>query len=213
MLNVLSIKESELIDIYKVETIKRFEEIDQCAKFLINHQLWEKEYKPEAFGRMAVLEGYGVVITMTAMEVNPLRRYHEKDDPVYNDSALEAFLNFATEYSTKEYLNFEMNANGAMLSEFGMNRNRRKLKSFLPCSADCKAQIREDSWEVTLKIPMALIQEVYQREPLKSGDLFTCNFYKISEDPAIEHYASYAPIVSNTPNFHLPEFFGKAIIL
>lgn len=202
-----------MINIYKVKTIKRIEEIDQCTKFLIKHHLWEKEYKPEAFGRMAVLEGYGVVITMTAMEVNPLRRYHEMDDPVYKDSALEAFLNFATEYSTKEYLNFEVNANGAMLSEFGLNRNRRRLKSFMSCSADCKARIYDDSWEVTLKIPMALIQEAYQREPLKSGDLFTCNFYKISEDPSIEHYASYAPIESKTPNFHLPDFFGKAVIL
>lgn len=202
-----------MIDIYKVKTIKRIEEIDQCTKFWINHYLWEKEYKPEAFGRMALLEGYGIIITMTAMEVNPLRRYLEKDDPVYKDSALEAFLNFATEYSNKEYLNFEMNANGAMLSEFGLNRNRRILKSFLSCSADCKARIWDDSWEVTLKIPMALIQEVYQREPLQSGDLFTCNFYKISEDPAIEHYASYAPIISKTPNFHLPDFFGKAVIL
>ena len=202
-----------MINIYKVKTIKRIEEIDQCTKFQIKHQLWDKEYKPEAFGRMAVLEGYGVVVSMTAMEVNPLRRYHEKDDPVYKDSALEAFLNFAAEHSTKEYLNFEMNANGAMLSEFGMNRNRRRLKSFMSCSADCQARIQDDSWEVTLKIPMALIQEVYQREPLKSGDLFTRNFYKISEEPAIEHYASYAPIESKTPNFHLPDFFGKAVIL
>ena len=202
-----------MIDIYKVKTIKRIEEIDQCTKFQIDHHLWDKEYKPEAFGRMAVLEGYGVVITMTAMEVNPLRRYHEPDAPVYKDSALEAFLNFAAEYSKKEYLNFEMNANGAMLGEFGMDRNRKKLKSFISCSADCKARIRDDSWEVTLKIPMTLIQEVYQREPLKSGDLFSCNFYKISEYPAIEHYASYAPIDSKTPNFHLPDFFGKAVIL
>ncbi len=202
-----------MIGIYQVKTIDKIEELNHCNKFQIDHHLWEKEYKPAAFGRMAVLAGYGIVVSMTAMEANPLCRFYKEDDPVYKDSALEAFLNFDPEHPDKGYLNFEMNANGAMLSEFGINRNRRKIKDFVSCRAVCEAKISDHNWQVLLKIPMALICELYQREPLKSGDVFTCNFYKISEDPRIEHYASYAPVKSQVPNFHLPDFFGRAAIL
>lgn len=50
-------------------------------------------------------------------------------------------------------------------------------------------------------------------KPLKAGDQFTCNFYKICESKQLEHYASFAPIISDKPNFHLPQFFEAAIIV
>ncbi|WMJ90758.1 carbohydrate-binding family 9-like protein [Anaerocolumna sp. MB42-C2] len=187
--------------------------MNHCPKFQIDHHLWEKEYKPVSFGQMAVLAGYGIIVFMTAMEVNPLCRFNQKDDPVYKDSALEAFLNFDLKNPDKGYLNFEMNANGAMLSEFGMYHNRKKIKDLISESAVCEAAVNETNWQVLLKIPMELINNLYQRGPLKSGEIFSCNFYKISQDPAMEHYASYAPVMSKVPNFHLPEYFEKAVIL
>ena len=42
---------------------------------------------------------------------------------------------------------------------------------------------------------------------------FAVIFFKISETPEIEHYASAYPINSTEPNFHLPEFFGTAVIV
>lgn len=196
----------------KVKTIQRIEQIKDCPVFHINHQLWTKKVSPKAYGQIAFLEDYGIVITMTAEESNPLRRYTEKDSPVYKDSALEAFLNFAPEQPEKGYFNFEINANGAMLSEFGLGKNRKKLRELTLLYADCSANIEENSWNVLIKIPFELIHEIYGIPSLQKGDVFTCNFYKISEDPSIEHYISYSPINNPTPNFHLPEFFAKAII-
>jgi hypothetical protein len=162
---------------------------------------------------MALLKDYGFVISMTAIEKNPLRRFWQKDDPVYNDSAMEAFLNFAPHQAEQHYLNFEMNANGALLSAFGSNRKRETLSKLTTLSAACKAELGEASWSILLEIPMELICSIYPIQPLLKGDSFTCNFYKISEDPAIEHYASFAPIQSDLPNFHLPEFFENTIIV
>lgn len=48
---------------------------------------------------------------------------------------------------------------------------------------------------------------------LDVGSSFWCNFYKISEAAEIEHYASYAPIRTEIPSFHLPEFFATADIV
>ncbi|MFR4916405.1 MAG: carbohydrate-binding family 9-like protein [Coprococcus phoceensis] len=56
------------------------------------------------------------------------------------------------------------------------------------------------------------LEKICDLEAIKSGKIFYCNFYKISEDPEIEHYGAYAPIGSETPNFHLPVFFAEAIV-
>jgi hypothetical protein len=198
--------------IYQVKTIASIDQIKQCETFHIDHFQWTKSYKPKAFGQMGFIEDYGFIISMTAMEKNPLRSYTENDDPVYKDSAMEAFFNFMPEQTNNRYLNFEMNANGAMLSAFGNTNNREKLKHLTTFHASCSANMEEDCWNITLILPMELICEVYQIQPLHKGDNFTCNFYKISEDPSIEHYASFAPIDSIEPNFHLIEFFEKAVI-
>lgn len=203
-----------MFPIYQVYNIKTIDQLKECPVFHINHFNWTKEYRPKAFGQMALLDGYGFVVALTAIETDPLRRYVEDGSPVYKDSCLEAFLNFAPENLDKGYLNFEMNANGALLNGFGSGRGekRKDLKEFTPFKAICEAKIEEDSWNVLLKIPMELVCDIYQIEPLKEGDGFTCNFYKTSDEPAIQHYASYSPIDNPTPNFHLPVYFGKVMI-
>lgn len=195
-----------------VKTINTIEQIKDCPVFQINHQMWTKKVSPKAYGQIAYLENYGIIIGMTAQESNPLRTHTKKDSPVYQDSALEAFLDFAPQQPEKGYFNFEMNANGAMLSEFGVSKKRKKLSGLTSFTADCSARIEENSWSVLLKIPLELINDFYGITSLQQGDMFACNFYKISEDPSIEHYISYSPIDNPTPNFHLPKYFATAII-
>ena len=91
--------------------------------------------------------------------------------------------------------------------------NREQVQKVTLYCAVCEATIEKDSWSVLLKIQMELICDLYMREPLNVGDSFTCNFYKTSEDPSIEHYASFAPIGNRIPDFHLPQFFAQAIIV
>ncbi len=199
--------------IYHVNKINNINQLKDCPTFHIDQYQWTKDYKPKAFGQMALLHNYGFVISMTAMETNPLRRYIEDNDPVYKDSGLEAFLNFTPDNVDNVYLNFEMNANGALLSHFGVKGNREQVNNLTAYRTYCEAFIEENSWNVLLMIPMELICELYQVKPFDIGDSFTCNFYKISEDVSIEHYASFAPIDSLKPDFHLPQFFTKAIIV
>jgi hypothetical protein len=199
------------INIYEVKNIPTIEQLKDCPVFRIDHHQWIQDYMPLAYGQMALLGNREIVVSLTAIETNPLRKYTENEDPVFKDSGLEAFFNFNTEL-TRAYFNFEMNANGALLSGYGENRSRRTVSQVSAWHAVCTAEIAEHSWSVLLRIPMELICEVYQREPLKKGDTFTCNFFKISEDPSIEHYVSYMPVNSDVPNFHVPESFGSAVI-
>lgn len=198
---------------YEVHRITSLEQLEECEKFCIDHYQWADGEKPEAYGRMGLLEGYGLIISMTAVERNPLRTFTKENDPVYEDSAMEAFLSFSAGGSEQSYLNFEMNANGAMLSQFGTAKAREFISYDKEQKAICEAGIKEDSWSILLKIPMGLIVRFFGGGPLQSGDSFTCNFYKVCQTPGQEHYGSFAPIISEKPNFHLPEFFQRAVII
>ncbi len=197
---------------YHVRMINSIENLEQCELFHIDHYQWVAGYQPKAFGRMGLLRDFGLVISMTAMESDPLATFTKDGDPVYQDSALEAFLNFTPQREIPYYINFEMNANGAMLNDIGGVGDRRSVYNSTPWRAQCSVKRNADSWSVLLKIPMEMICNIFTIGPLKVGDHFTCNFYKICENKELEHYASYAEIVSEKPNFHLPRFFETAII-
>lgn len=178
----------------------------------IDNYHWTNVYRPEAYAQIALLENEGLVVSMTAIEQNPLRRFTKENDPVYEDSGLEVFINLAPSNEKQEYMNFEMNSYGTLLSQFGTSKNRKWISDLSSYRAICEGKIGEKDWSVLLRIPMELICEFNEGKALKEGDKLTFNCYKISEDPSIEHYASYFPIQNPVPNFHLPQFFGEAII-
>ena len=66
-----------------------------------------------------------------------------------------------------------------------------------------------ECWGIKLLIPETLIKEL-GKVNIENGDVFYCNFYKISETPEIEHYGTFAEIKNEKPNFHLPQYFAKA---
>ena len=198
---------------YHVRMINTIKDLEQCELFHIDHFQWVEGYQPKAYGRMGLLRDFGLVISMTAMESDPLTIFTKDGDPVYQDSALEAFFNFTPQREIPFYINFEMNSNGAMLNDIGTIGDRRSVYTSIPWRAQCSAKRSVASWSVLLKIPMEMICNIFAIEPLKVGDQFTCNFYKICETKELEHYASYAAIISDKPNFHLPQFFETAIII
>ena len=172
---------------------------------------------PATYGYMGFVPGDGFYIKMVCEEKDPLRAYENDLDPVYRDSAMEAFFMFESEKERSglaTYLNFEANANGALLAAYGKDRTYRtcftkeELKGFA-----CEAQILEYRWTIRFRIGIDILEKIYGPLHLQAGSTFTCNFYKISEAKEIEHYASYSPIKTTIPSFHLPEFFAMAEIV
>ena len=195
---------------YMFPTINNIDEITQCERYFVRQKLWATDYPFEVYGRMALIPGKEWVITMTTGESNPLRTYIHENDMVYRDSAMEVFLNFQPEDGRDRYLNFEMNANGAMLSQFGDRYERRFISDL--CKqyvATCTAMIEPEQWSVTLRIPLELINQLYGREVVKEEERFTFNLYKICESKEKEHYVSFTNIPVEKPNFHLPQYFAN----
>ncbi|WP_270196475.1 carbohydrate-binding family 9-like protein [Faecalimonas umbilicata] len=202
---------------YKIYRIADRTQIDQCELFAINQYLWNSLQTPKAYGRAGYIDGQGIYVEMTCEECDPKRLCNKDKELVYKDSALEAFFAFPEGDISIEkqciYINFEMNANGALYAEKGYTRENRTLISDVYYQeADCRAKIESDRWCVSVLIPEALLGEITSLEELKAGQRFYCNFYKISEDDKIQHFGCYSPIESEEPNFHLPICFAKAVI-
>lgn len=200
----------------EVKIIDGAEKLMELEPYQVEYLLWGTKEIPKTYVYLGFVPGDGLYLKMVCEEKNPLRTYVNDQDPVYRDSAMEAFLQFETgrERGTQEtYLNFEVNANGALLVAYGTGRTYRtyfgkdEMKLF-----QNKAQVLEDRWIADVRVPVSVLEKVYGPLHLGDGSVFYCNFYKISETQEIEHYASYFPIKTEIPSFHLPEYFGEAMI-
>ncbi len=198
---------------YKVLTLKTPEDLSRCPVFFVNQFNWGGDYRPVTSGRLGFLPGQGFLLEMECQEEDPCRNYTRDGDPVYLDSAMEAFFCFTPEDEKPCYLNFEINANGAMLACHGRNRQERiTFDKSMTEGLSCKAQVKEHAWSIRLMLPLSLITAVYPGLTLHTDSMFSCNFYKIKESEGLTHFASFAPILASEPDFHLPEFFARAQI-
>lgn len=199
---------------YKIHTIQEKSQLIDCPTFHIDQYNWGGDYRPVAYGKMAYIKEHGFIIYMKCEEKNPLRVNMNNEDPVFQDSAMEAFFDFAPEKMRGTYVNIEMNSNGAMLNRFGQKPPGRKVYTeFTDARCVCTAQIDQDSWSLEVQIPLQYVKDLFGKDTFVPGDKIRCNFYKICHnDIPTAHYGSYTKIDIRSWNFHLPEYFADAII-
>lgn len=200
---------------YEVHTIEEKSQLSDCPTFYIDKYNWGGDYRPAAYGKMAYIKEKGFIIYMKCEEKKPLRTFINNEDPVFQDSAMEAFFDFAPEKKKETYVNIEMNANAAMLNHFGQKPPGRKIYTeFTNARCECIAHINEDSWSVELHIPLQYVKDLFGKDSFIPGDLIRCNFYKICQSSVpTEHYGSFTNINFPSCNFHLPEYFANAVIV
>lgn len=125
---------------------------------------------------------------------------------VCNDSCLEFFL--APDAGDERYLNFEFNPLGALYLGFGSTRPtrvRQIVKS--PEELFCPEPFRtHDGWGICWEIPFAFLRN-YFPSFVPRGEV-AGNFYKCGDETAQPHYLSWAPMRSETPDFHRRHDFG-----
>lgn len=202
---------------YQIKKIEDRSKIETCEQFAINQYMWESKQEPKTYGWAGYIEAEGLYVKMVCEEKNPKRELKNHRDMVCKDSAMEIFFAFTEEdealSNDSMYINFEINANGAMYAKYGKGRKNRKFLTEEQYEmTGCKAIVEEHKWSIEVLIPESFLREICDFEHVKAGKIFYFNFYKISESVEIEHYGSYSPIDSETPNFHLPVFFAEAVI-
>ncbi len=174
---------------------------------------WEKEvpYRPAAFAQLCAVRGQGVFVRMWSFEEPVRAAASRRDDPVYEDSCLECFLNPFPEQ--ENYLNIEMNPKGVFLAEFGPGRvGRTRLAELTPLSPEVSpfslATPQGDAWGVLLSIPCELLEAVYRRPFLAAPCKMRGNFYKCGDKTEHPHFGAFFPVDSETLGFHNPLRFG-----
>jgi hypothetical protein len=136
--------------------------------------------------------------------------YQQTNDPVYKDSCVEFFIGFDEDNT---YYNFEFNAIGTTLVGYGSPGNREHLSVSLIQNIKRFASnktVQGDSlpfeWELSLSIPFNLFYK-HSISTLK-GTTCRANFYKCGDELPEPHFLSWNNIISDKPNFHLPQYFG-----
>lgn len=181
---------------------------------LANH-LWAKEYPAfyNTYVRLCVVSGEGLYVRMCSDEPLPKAVYTKRDEPVYNDSCMEIFLQ---PYPDDErYINIEVNPLGAYLSEIGTGRHDRR---FLKEKTDIQCEVVPievtEGWGIQLIVPDYLVAECFAEDfTFSSLRQMKLNVYKCGEKSENPHYASLFKIETPTPDYHRPEFFGTAYII
>jgi hypothetical protein len=164
-------------------------------------------------GQLVYIREQAFFLRMICREANPKATYTNPDDPVYKDSCLEAFIDFCPDKDGPGYVNFEMNANGAMLCAIGPNRAKRRfLKDISLAVPHPVALVTDAFWQVELTIPLDLIIHLYGPIDFVPGTRLRGNFYKCGDQTGHVEYGVWSKIGLERPDYHAPQFFGELIM-
>ena len=189
--------------------------IKEVPEEILENFNWEEEHfsRPKTSVRFFAVKNQGFYAFMRSFEQPILKRYTKRDEPIWTDSCMEVFLSPVKGRS--EYINIEMNSNGAYLSQFGKGREERVfVKELTDEHPVVKAQIDDEngSWQIALFIPESLISELYKIDyHVEEGEI-RGNFYKCADDSPSPHFLSLFPVGSVKLGFHNPETFGNIIL-
>jgi hypothetical protein len=155
------------------------------------------------------------------VEDRHVRSVHTRfGDPVYEDSCVEVFLQ---PKPGRGYLNFEMNAGGALLV-CHVTDHRKTPDGFAAFTKLTEAQGRGVAvrstlprviepeldgpvdWQLSFFIPTALLETFVGPIGPLGGQEWRANLYKCGDRTSHPHWASWCPV--DERNFHLPHCFG-----
>lgn len=148
---------------------------------------------------------------------NYLRAMNYTDNsPVSEDSCVGVFV--SPDASKGDYLAFEFNCVGTISGQRCNGSNE-----CVPLPSELLATVRRYAsvgtrpfqeiegsfiWSVVVAIPLELFGVTYSGSPVSLKG----NFIKCAEATSQPHYLSWAPIRTEKPDFHRPEFFGEIIL-
>ncbi len=192
---------------YYIPKDKITKNVDFITEFFI-----EEAAAPKTSFFINYSENEGFYVHFLCEESNPVTTYSNDMDPVFEDSCVEFFANFYPQLPNSNYINFEMNSNGAILVRYRKRNNPHdKIECIHLFKGYIKPQVNDTSWQVELFIPIEFIQKVYETN-LPVPNHFKGNMHKCSFNDITRHAGSWNKIDSPNPNFHSPECFGDFYI-
>lgn len=208
MLNVSYVGGVDYDDINEISSA-----LDQIEHHTIEESLWLPTVnKPNV--QFTIGYGDDCILLKYYVEESSIRIAHTVDNtPVHLDSCVEFFICFNDDDS---YYNLEFNSIGVCSMEFGKSRLGRVLipeqkLSKITRKSNINTSIQNGKsiikWELCVKIPTGVF---IFHETIKLAEVkCKANFYKCGDHLPTPHFLSWQKIISEKPNFHLPEFFAN----
>jgi hypothetical protein len=203
------------INDFNKESVKELScRMNTLERHTIGEILWQRPPHELPKASFAIAYNENCILLKYFVQEDSILVLHNKDNsPVHLDSCVEFFISFNDDTA---YYNLEFNSVGACYFAFGDSKNDRVLIQEEDVSK-IKRQATIDSyvdngssminWELSIMIPL----EVFAFHQLTSLSDVQCkaNFYKCGDALPSPHFLAWQKLVSDTPNFHLPEFFGS----
>ena len=209
-----------MIDIYRLPALDDLQMCDvkramesHCSKHSIGQVNWPKDfpYQPICTFMMAYTSK-AIYVHFFSHGLDLRAVNAQNQGPVAQDSCVEFFLQLP---DNAEYWNFEFNCIGTVNASHRVQRDKpvrlndsqiQSIKRWASCgTAPFEEREGLHSWELTVAIPFELLG--IDAESVPSHILG--NLYKCGSQTSHPHYLSWAPIKTETPNFHCPQFFGQ----
>ncbi|MDR1409377.1 MAG: hypothetical protein LBJ12_03725 [Oscillospiraceae bacterium] len=182
---------------------------------------WEsaERFRPKTQFKVWAVRDDAIYVQMWSCEQKPRQRYTKRDQPVYEDSCLEVFLQPSLD--DMRYLNFEANPLGSLWSAVGEGREgriflkkRTKCQFGVVCLSDISCfDFNNGGWGIEFLIPIELLRDVFgQNYTFYDGMRMRGNFYKCGDKTKIPHWGAWNSVTTNPPGFHNPACFGEIIL-
>lgn len=179
---------------------------------------WEMQFTPETAASLCHDEEY--IYAMYSVKDKYVRCLTtEPNGPVHKDSCVEFFFSPIADRPS-DYFNLEINCCGTIKLGYrsgergtSVHAGAEYLEKILTChslSGTIQEEIsKQVEWSLMVALPFEVLNKYSSAGVPRGGTKWRANFYKCAENNSHPHWLSWAPITSERPNFHLPQFFGE----
>lgn len=145
----------------------------------------------------------GISVLMHTEEKNLRAENREENSMVCEDSCMELF--FKPDPWDVNYINFELNPNGAMYLSVGSGRHGRQLLDVDRKIFSIVSVPNDGDWKLKFYIPDEFLMKYFN----KIASVCKANLYKCGEKTGHSHFGSWSDVKVDAPDFHMPDFFGE----
>lgn len=207
---MITIKKIPLLDITTPNKCRAL--LTQETAHALRYLNWKEQfpYFPRVVFQMAH-NSKELFIRFSVDEETAAARMTENNSQVCRDSCVEFFLSL----DDSGYYNFEFSCTGVTMLGFRKSRPQAvyateeiisRIKRHPSLGQGCFDEtIMTKPWELLVAIPTTALFKHH----LDNWDGITAkgNFYKCGDNLSKPHYITFAPIDTEKPDFHRPEFF------
>lgn len=202
------------LDSIELEEVGNFLE-QEAEKHIIDCRNWPEQFPYHPITVFMIARSDKYIYIDYFVRCNYLRAMnYTNNSPVSEDSCVEFFMNIP---GNEEYWNFEFNCIGTTNASHRVTREHpirltdgqiAQIRRYASCGTRPFEEMEGlFAWELMIAIPFSLIG--LDAAHLPSG--LRGNFYKCGTKTASPHFLSWAPIATEKPDYHRPEFFGDLI--